>query len=150
MITGGGGRLGSIVSKAILDNGYSVRIFDIENNRKRKTVKGLSGNLEIFWGDVTKPELVQKSIEGIDLVLHMAALIPPIAYKNPEVTFNVNVGGTKNMVEAIKKSGRYFHLFILPRQRRLALLLMLKNCFAQMRPSAIRGLMARPSSVQKT
>ena len=107
LITGGGGRLGSIVSKSILDKGYAVRIFDIENKRKRKAVKGLSGNLEIFWGDVTKPELVQKTIEGIDVVLHMAALIPPIAYKNPELTSNVNVGGTKNVIEAIKKSGRY-------------------------------------------
>ena len=61
--------------------------------------------MEIFWGDITDKEQVKTALDGVDMVVHMAAIIPPWAYINPDKTFKVNAGGTKNLAEAIKESG---------------------------------------------
>ena len=60
----------------------------------------------MVWGNITRPEDVQAAIDNVDCVIHMAAILPPTAYEKPELAFRVNVGGTTNLVEAIKKSGR--------------------------------------------
>jgi nucleoside-diphosphate-sugar epimerase len=101
--------LGSIVCRKILEQGYKVRIFDLDTKRNRKNIKELNGNddIEIFWGDVTSPEQVKESINDIDIVLHMAAILPPWAYINPDKTFQVNVGGTRNILNAVKETGKY-------------------------------------------
>jgi UDP-glucose 4-epimerase len=106
LLTGGAGRLGTIVCRKMLDEGYSVRIFDLNNNRNRKSTKDLANEADIFWGDVTDKEQIKKALDGIDMVVHMAAILPPWAYINPVKTFKVNAEGTSNVVEAIKESDR--------------------------------------------
>jgi UDP-glucose 4-epimerase len=106
LVTGGAGRLGSIVCRKMLAEGYRVRVLDLDNKRNRKTTKDLSGNADIFWGDVTDKEQVIKALDGIDVVVHMAAILPPWAYINPNKTFKVNAEGTRNIVEAVEESGR--------------------------------------------
>jgi len=108
LLTGGAGRLGSIVCQKILDQGYKVRIFDLDTKRNRKNIKDLvnNSNVEVFWGDVTVPESVKEAMNNVDIVLHMAAILPPWAYINPDKTFKVNVGGTRNVVDAIKETGK--------------------------------------------
>ncbi|MEX2724859.1 MAG: NAD-dependent epimerase/dehydratase family protein [Candidatus Freyarchaeota archaeon] len=59
--------------------------------------------LKIVYGDLTNPEDVLEAVNGCDFVLHPAALIPPAADRNPELTERVNLGGTKNIINAIKK-----------------------------------------------
>ncbi|MBS7250549.1 MAG: NAD-dependent epimerase/dehydratase family protein [Candidatus Freyarchaeota archaeon] len=59
--------------------------------------------LKIVYGDLTNPDDVLEAVNGCDFVLHPAALIPPAADRNPELTERVNLGGTKNMINAIKK-----------------------------------------------
>jgi nucleoside-diphosphate-sugar epimerase len=106
LLTGGAGRLGNIVCQKLLDEGHQVRVFDLDNKRNQKTMKALENRADVFWGDITVKEQVKQALDGIDMVVHMAAIIPPWAYINPEKTFKVNAGGTKNLAEAIKESGR--------------------------------------------
>jgi nucleoside-diphosphate-sugar epimerase len=106
LLTGGAGRLGCIVCRKMLDEGYQVRIFDLDNKKNRKSTMELSEEAEILWGDVTDKDLVKQALDGIDVVVHMAAILPPWAYLNPDKTFKVNAGGTKNVVDAVKETGR--------------------------------------------
>jgi nucleoside-diphosphate-sugar epimerase len=106
LLTGGAGRLGSIVCRKMLDTGYQVRVFDLDNGKNRKTVKAIADQADIFWGDVTNKEQVKRALDSIDVVVHMAAILPPWAYINPDKTFRVNAEGTKNVVEAVKESDR--------------------------------------------
>jgi nucleoside-diphosphate-sugar epimerase len=106
LLTGGAGRLGCIVCRKMLDEGYQVRIFDLANKKNRKSTLELAEEAEIFWGDVTDKDLVKQAMDGIDVVVHMAAILPPWAYLNPDKTFKVNAEGTKNVVEAVKETGR--------------------------------------------
>lgn len=59
--------------------------------------------LDIVWGDLTNPEDVERSVEGIDFVLHPAAVIPPYADHHPEAARAVNLEGTRHLLEAVAR-----------------------------------------------
>ncbi|HCP60637.1 MAG TPA: hypothetical protein DIT43_03665 [Dehalococcoidia bacterium] len=105
LITGGAGRLGINVCQAFLQDGFQVRVLDLDTPRNRKSVRELGEKAEVVWGDVTQPELVRRAIEGVDTVVHMAAILPPVAYEKPELAARVNVGGTRVIVDLIKEKG---------------------------------------------
>ena len=60
-------------------------------------------NVEIVKGDVTDSNAVLEAIDGVHGVLHLAAILPPNREKDRSRTFSVNVQGTQNIVDAIKK-----------------------------------------------
>jgi len=105
LITGGAGRLGITICKAFLKDGFQVRVFDLDTPVNRKSIKRLKDRAEIMWGDVTQPDSVRRALEGIDAVVHMAGILPPVAYEKPALAAKVNVGGTKLIVDLIKERG---------------------------------------------
>jgi len=58
--------------------------------------------LKVVWGDLTHYPDVLEAVSCVDYVLHPAAFIAPAADHNPELAEKINVGGTKNIIEAIK------------------------------------------------
>lgn len=110
LITGGAGRLGINVCKTLLQDGFQVRVFDLDTGRNQKSVKELGGKTEILWGDITQPDLVRKAMEDVDVVVHMAAILPPVAYEKPKLAAKVNVGGTRTIVDLIKEKGGHIPL----------------------------------------
>jgi nucleoside-diphosphate-sugar epimerase len=106
LVTGGAGRLGINVCKNFLEDGFQVRVFDLDTPRNRESVKTLR-KAEIVWGDITKPDSVRKAMEKIDAVVHMAGILPPLADEKPELCAGVNVGGTRILVDLIKEKGRH-------------------------------------------
>jgi UDP-glucose 4-epimerase len=106
LITGGAGRLGISVGKAFIKGGFQVRVFDLDTPGNRNSVKRLHKNTETYWGDITRSDSVQKALEGVDAVVHMAGILPPVAYEKPELAFRVNVGGTRIIVEFLKHMGK--------------------------------------------
>jgi nucleoside-diphosphate-sugar epimerase len=107
LLTGGAGRLGCSICKALLRENVTVRIFDLNTPRNRKGVKKLKGDVEVHWGDVTQPGRVREALDGVDMVVHMAAILPPLAYEHPDLARKVNVDGSRVIVEAIKETGRH-------------------------------------------
>jgi len=110
LITGGAGRLGIEVCKTFLRNGLQVRVMDLDNQINRKNVKALNGKVENCWGDVTRASCVREALEGVDVVVHMAGILPPLAYEQPELAAKVNVGGTRLIVDLIKEQGGHIPL----------------------------------------
>ncbi|MDY6893455.1 MAG: NAD(P)-dependent oxidoreductase [Chloroflexota bacterium] len=110
LVTGGAGRLGINICRALLNSGFQVRVFDLDNERNRKSIKRLGGRAEVLWGDITQPDSVREALEGVDTVVHMAGILPPVAYEKPELARMVNVGGTETIVAQIKEKGRYIPL----------------------------------------
>jgi nucleoside-diphosphate-sugar epimerase len=105
LVTGGAGRLGINVCKIFLNDGLHVRVFDLDTPRNRESVKRLGGKAETIWGDITQPDSVRRALEKVDVVVHMAAILPPLADDKPELCAKVNVGGTKILVDLIKEKG---------------------------------------------
>lgn len=60
-------------------------------------------DVTVVWGDLCKPDDVLKAVNGVDYVLHPAALIAPEADSKPNQCRMINFGGTSNIIAAIKK-----------------------------------------------
>lgn len=72
-----------------------------KNRRKLKKYMR-HDRVRIVWGDLLRYEDVLEAMRGIDIVLHLGGMVSPEADKCPELTMKVNIGSTKNIVEAIK------------------------------------------------
>lgn len=103
LITGGAGSIGSELTRKLVKQGFQVRVFDLPF-LDFSALEALE-NVEIVKGDITDRATVQAAVDGADLVLHLAALLPFASERDREKTFAVNVGGTANLVEAIKAAG---------------------------------------------
>lgn len=71
------------------------------NKKQFAPFDGRNG-VEIVWGDLTNGNDVKRAVEGVDVVLHPAAMISPAADRNPVMARKINVGGTLNVIAAIK------------------------------------------------
>ena len=102
LLTGPFGNVGLSTLKELIKRNYTVRVFDINNKRNRRTSTKFKHQVEIVWGDLRNPKDVEKAVSGCDVIIHVAAIIPPLADKKPKLAESVNVGGTSNIIEAIK------------------------------------------------
>jgi nucleoside-diphosphate-sugar epimerase len=105
LVTGGAGYVGSILIPKLIKEDYYVRVLDlmIFGSGGLDSVKD---KCEIVTGDIRNSKLVEKCLEGIDSVIHLAAISnDPCSDLNPQLTEQVNFGGTKNLVESSKKKG---------------------------------------------
>ena len=105
LVTGGAGRLGLKVCKALLRDEFQVRVFELDTPKNRKRVKKLRGKAEVIWGDITQSDSVRQALEGADAVIHMAGILPPVTDQNPKLARRVNIGGTRILVDLLKEKG---------------------------------------------
>lgn len=108
LITGGSGFLGSHIVKELLEEGSPIKPGEI----RILDLKKFTGNedVKMFQGDIRDYDLVKKACEGVDAVIHCAAVIDwgthPAQY-----VFDVNVGGTENILKACNEHGIEFMIF---------------------------------------
>jgi len=100
LITGGAGSVGRQLAGMFLAEGRSVRIFDLPF----MDFSGLEEepNVEVVKGDITEKSAVEKAVDNVGGVLHLAALLPPTSERDRDKTFAVNVEGTRNISESLK------------------------------------------------
>ncbi len=102
LLTGAFGNVGLSTLKELLKRNHDIRVFDIRNKRNNKLANQYKKDIEIVWGDLRIYNQVEKAVTDRDIVIHVAAIIPPLADKKPKFAEAVNVGGTANIIEAIK------------------------------------------------
>jgi len=102
LITGAFGNLGSNATKRLLEQGHQVRCFDIKTKPNEKKARKLRSSVEIVWGDIRKADDLSASVKGIDVVIHLAFLLPPLTDTKPELARDINVDGTQKLIEAMK------------------------------------------------
>jgi UDP-glucose 4-epimerase len=103
LITGGAGSVGRELTQSLVEQGRHVRVFDLPVC-DFSALEALAGT-EIVKGDITDPATVRTAVEGVDTILHLAALLPPVSERDRDKTFAVNVGGTGTLVDAIQHMG---------------------------------------------
>ncbi len=97
VITGATGHIGYALLKILADKGEKVRILI------RKDTSVFDGiDCEKVYGDVTDIASLEKAFDGADYVYHLAGIID-INASDDKAVWNVNFGGTKNVVEACRK-----------------------------------------------
>jgi dTDP-L-rhamnose 4-epimerase len=79
LITGGAGFVGSHVAGELLDHGYRVRVLDNLSSHVHGTTTDpppcLDEHVEFVFGDLRDPDTVRGALQGVDAVVHAAALI---------------------------------------------------------------------------
>ena len=106
LVTGGAGSMGRLVSENLINDGHQVNIFDLP----QANYEGFdTSKTKIFKGNLNDSS-IEESIMGIDTVIHLAAILPPTANINLELTEKVNVDGTRNLLNCIEKINPNIHI----------------------------------------
>ena len=108
LLTGAFGNVGISTLEELLRRGHRVRCFDLKTRANKKAARRFGDRIQVAWGDLRKPRDVAAALDGQDRVVHLAFVIPKMSHTGvdsearPEWAYRINVGGTRNLLEAIK------------------------------------------------
>lgn len=110
LVTGGAGFIGSNLCEYLLENGYQVRCLDNFATGKWQNIIPLierfPDTFEMIVGDIRCLADCRRAVEGVDTVMHEAALgSVPRSINDPITTNDVNIGGFLNMLVAARDAG---------------------------------------------
>jgi nucleoside-diphosphate-sugar epimerase len=98
LVTGGAGSMGRLVCARLAADGHTVRAFDLAS----ANFSDLPDGVLALPGDLTSPDDVAAALEDVGAVVHLAAILPPVADQQIELAQRVNVEGTRIIVDAMK------------------------------------------------
>jgi len=100
LVTGGGGFIGRHLVQALVNNEQIV-VFDNLSNSSEELLRSVSGEFSFVKGDITNYDQISSVVSGVDLVIHLAAMISVNdSLIHPEKTKRINVDGTENLLRA--------------------------------------------------
>lgn len=110
LISGGTGSFGNAFARYALDHGLTERLVIFSRDElKQSEMRTRFGNdprLRFFLGDVRDVQRLRRALDGVEAVIHAAALkqVDAIEY-NPSEAVKTNVGGAHNLIEAATEAG---------------------------------------------
>ena len=105
LVTGGAGFIGSHISEELVKRDHEVRIIDNFLTGKKENIASLLDKIELIEGDIKDIETCRRALEGVDFVLHQAALPSvPRSIKDPLATNENNIRGTLNVLLASREA----------------------------------------------
>src|SRR5690349_19332410 len=96
LLTGATGNLGQNTLPELLRQGHRIRCFVRRPKTLEKIARRAAGNVELVEGDIRQSEDVAKAVQDVDVIIHLAYMIPPTSEDQPEVARSINVDGTRN------------------------------------------------------
>ncbi len=108
LVTGSDGFIGSHLVERLIDEGADVKAFCYYNSFNSygwldSFPKEKLSQIEMFSGDIRDPNGVRTSLNGVDVVFHLAALIGiPYSYHSPDSYVDTNIKGTLNVLQAAR------------------------------------------------
>ena len=87
----------------LVNEGYAIRVLDNLSTGKLDNIQVhlRSGKVDFVKGDIRDASKVSESLDGVSSVIHMAALVSvPLSIENPNLTFDINLLGTLNLLRS--------------------------------------------------
>ena len=113
LITGGAGSLGSILTDLYIQNGHTVRVYDINESGLANLQQKHGNNIRAIYGDITDRDRLEFAMRDVDIVIHTAAIKNIIiSESNVEQTIKTNINGTINVAMSSIKMGVNKAIFI--------------------------------------
>lgn len=111
LVTGGTGSFGKAFTKYVLEHYDPKKIIIYSRDEYKQFImqnefKEYAGKLRFFIGDVRDKERLMRAFEGVDYVIHAAALkqVPACEY-NPAEAIKTNINGAQNVIDAALNTG---------------------------------------------
>lgn len=105
LLTGASGTIGFEVLRQIVSHSdYKLTVFDKETRQAKKLFTPYKDRINVVYGDLSNEDDVGRIHGNIDVAIHLAAIIPPLADEKPELTRRVNVDGTQNIIRLLQKT----------------------------------------------
>jgi dihydroflavonol-4-reductase len=101
LVTGATGHIGNVLVRELLMRGERVRVL-VRPGKKLPALAGL--DVEKVHGNILDTDSLEHALRGADLVYHLAARISLAAGPDPQTEL-VNLDGTRNLIEAIRRTG---------------------------------------------
>ncbi len=106
LVTGGAGFIGGHLVRRLLDRGDTVKIIDNLSTGKRENIEDVLDRVTFVEGDITDQAAVERAVDGVDYVLHQAALPSvPRSVKDPLTSDWNNTRGTLQLLVSSKDAG---------------------------------------------
>ncbi|MDI6704190.1 MAG: SDR family oxidoreductase [bacterium] len=103
LVTGGAGFIGSNITERLVMDGHKVRVIDNLSTGRMENISGFLDRIEFVEGDIRDLKVVKKVMDGVEFVLHQAALPSVLrSIEDPISTNDVNIRGTLNVLVAAK------------------------------------------------
>jgi len=105
LVTGGAGFIGSNLCESLLNNNNIVRCLDnLSTGKKENILPFLTNkNFTFLEGDIRNLDTCNDAVQGVDIILHQAALgSVPRSINDPITTNDVNINGFLNMLVAAR------------------------------------------------
>lgn len=107
LLTGATGKMGfaSLMELIKYKNEIDIILFVRKIKQNIEKIKNIQKkyDVEVMWGDLKNYSDVKRAVAEKDIVIHMGALVSPMADRYPKLAWEVNYVGTKNIVDAIKE-----------------------------------------------
>jgi nucleoside-diphosphate-sugar epimerase len=106
LVTGGFGLVGSQTVRRLAIDGHRVVATDLGTPAQRKAATSLPANAEARWANLTDQREVDVLVAEVSptVIVHLAAVILPPAYRHPQVARRVNVDATAALLRAARAS----------------------------------------------
>ena len=105
LLTGASGTVGFEVLKQLVlqSDKYEITVFDQKTKNSSKLLSPYEQQVKVVYGDITNAASVAEVCMEKDILIHLAAIIPPLADEKPDLARAVNVNGTENLIEGLKQ-----------------------------------------------
>ncbi|KQU28499.1 MULTISPECIES: NAD-dependent epimerase/dehydratase family protein [unclassified Rhodococcus (in: high G+C Gram-positive bacteria)] len=105
LITGAAGFVGShVVELLATDTSTTILATDVGGEAMLETLNELP-SVSAHSGDLRDPSVIESMVDGVDVVIHLAAVRTKASSSNPRAAHEVNVGSTYDLLTAAKRSG---------------------------------------------
>ncbi len=106
LVTGAFGNIGTSAVQELLRQGHQARCLARKTKRNERAARRFAGKIEIAWGDIRRPADLEAAVAGQEVIVHLAYALPQFCNEQPDVAREINVNGTKYLLEAAKKQPR--------------------------------------------
>jgi nucleoside-diphosphate-sugar epimerase len=106
LVTGGAGFIGSHIAEELVKREERVRVLDNLSTGKHENLQHLMSAIEFIEGDLLNQEMTARAVEGVDFVLHQAAIPSvPRSIEDPKSTTENNLTSTLHLLLAARDAG---------------------------------------------
>lgn len=104
LLTGASGTVGHEILKHLyaLKNQFEITVFDVKSTKSKKKFKPFKNEINIVYGNICNDNDLIKVCFDKDVVIHIAAIIPPLADDKPALSYQVNTLGTGKLIRLLE------------------------------------------------